>query len=82
MNEPVKLKIYPIYGEYCGNSRVIVGSRESCGKCGASVPRNVKYCPDCGVPIYVSADHAAALFQTEKAGINARIAARRLLKND
>lgn len=52
MNEPVKLKIYPIYGEYCGNSRVIVGSRESCGKCGASVPRNVKYCPDCGVPIY------------------------------
>lgn len=32
--------------------------------------------------VIVSADHAAALFQTEKAGINARIAARHLLKND
>lgn len=52
MNEPVKLKIYPIYGEYCGNSRVIVGSRECCGKCGGIVPKDVNYCPGCGVPIY------------------------------
>ena len=51
MNEPVKLKIYPVYGNYNGE-RVIVGSRESCGSCGSGVPRHVKYCPGCGVPIY------------------------------
>lgn len=32
--------------------------------------------------VLVSADHAAAIFRTEKAGTNARIAARHLLKND
>ena len=32
--------------------------------------------------VIVSADHAAALFRMEKAGTNARIAARHLLKND
>lgn len=51
MNEPVKLKIYPVYGNYNGE-RVIVGSRESCGSCGGYIPNGEgrDKCPHCRAP--------------------------------
>ena len=48
---PVRLKIYPVYGCVRGVYG-ITSSRSRCGACDAVVPDDVKFCPGCGVPIY------------------------------